>query len=298
MDQREHGDLVAVRRCTKRRDAEQYALVLSAMGIASSIVLEGRFAFLYVADRNSMKANEELMAYDNENRTKRPIRRRLRSALPRFEVVLAYWAILLFFFAAARNKALSISWLEAGAAQSGSMLDGEWWRAITALCLHADPAHLLANLAFGAVFLLLLAQVTGVGLAWLSMIVAGAAGNALNAVVHSAAHTSIGASTAIFSALGLLVALGQTNRPDRRSSFLRYWAPLVGGLTLLVLLGFGGENTDILAHVLGFFTGITAGLLLAIWKHDWRADRDLQWKCGGAAAAIVAIAWIAAAQAS
>ncbi len=297
MDQREHGELVAVRRCFRRRDAEQYALVLSAMGMTSSIVQEGRSAMLYVAAGDAIRANEELMAYDNENRARRPIRRRLKSALPRFEVALAYWAILLFFFAAARNNVLSINWFEAGAAQAGSMLAGEWWRAVTALCLHADPAHLLANLAFGAVFLLLLAQITGVGLAWLSMIVAGTAGNVLNALLQPATHTSIGASTAIFSALGLLVAMGQTSRPDRRSTFLRYWAPLVGGLTLLVLLGFGGENTDILAHVLGFFTGLAGGLLLARWDRDWPADRALQWRCGGIAVAIVAIAWIAAAQA-
>ena len=290
----ELGDLVAVRRCSKRRHAEQYALVLSAMGMGSSIVPEGKLVTVYVADGDAIRANEELMAYDKENRAKRPTRKRLRTALPRFELALAYWAILLFFFAAARNNALSLDWLGVGAAQSGLMLNGEWWRAITALCLHVDTAHLLANLVFGAVFLVLLAQITGAGIAWLSMVVVGAVGNALNAILHSATHTSIGASTAIFSALGLLVALGQTSRLDRPSLSTRYWAPMVGGLTLLVLLGFSGEKTDISAHVLGFVSGIAAGWLLARWNRDWPADRDLQWKCGGIAGAIVVTAWVAA----
>ena len=60
--------------------------------------------------------------------------------------------------------------LLAGAAQAGLMLAGEWWRAVTALTLHVSSTHLLGNLVFGTVFFFLLAQMTGSGLAWLTML--------------------------------------------------------------------------------------------------------------------------------
>ena len=294
VDRGEQGNLVAVRRCAKRRQAEQYALVLTAMGVWSLIAPEGKFMTLCVAHEDAVRANNELTAYDSENREHPPESERLRPALPRLEVAMVYWAVLLFFFAAARHELFSLNWVGEGAAQARLMLNGEWWRAVTALCLHVSAAHLLGNLVFGTVILLLLAQVTGAGVAGLSLVAAGAAGNVLNALVQSPTHTSIGASTAIFAGLGLLAALRQVRRRDRVISALRRWAPLAGGLALLVFLGLSGENTDILAHVLGFGSGIAAGWVLARWNRDWSTDRHLQWKCAGTAGAIVATAWVAA----
>jgi len=295
VDRSGQDNLSVVRRCAKRRQAEQYALVLAAMGIRSTIAMEGKLNTLYVADEDAARAHDELMAYDSENR-QRPLQRdRLRTALPPIELALVYCAILLFFFAAERRDAFSLDWIGEGSAQAGLMLGGEWWRAVTALCLHVSAVHLLGNLIFGSVFLMLLAQVTGAGLAGLSMVAAGAAGNALNAFVHSPSHTSIGASTAIFAGLGLLAALRQVWRPDRSYFMLRNWAPLAGGVTLLLFLGFSGENTDILGHVMGFVSGIGAGWVLARWDRDWSADRGLQWKCAGVAGAVVTTAWVVAA---
>ena len=45
----------------------------------------------------------------------------------------------------------------------------------------------------------------GVGL-WL-LLLAGAGGNAVTAAVHGSDHVSVGASTAIFGAIGILAAL-------------------------------------------------------------------------------------------
>jgi membrane associated rhomboid family serine protease len=208
---------------------------------------------------------------------------------------MVYWTVLLFFFAAARRDAFSFDWIGAGAAQTGLMLQGEWWRAVTALCLHESGAHLLGNLVFGTVFLMLLSQVTGAGVAALAMITAGAAGNVLSALVRSPEHTSIGASTAIFAGIGLLAAVRQVRRRDDALSALRNWVPVAGGLALLAFLGLSGENTDILAHVLGFGSGIAMGWVLARWDRDWSVDQGLQWTCAAIAGAVVASAWIIAA---
>ena len=295
MDLGEQDDLVAVRRRARRSDAEQYALVLSAMGIQSLIAPDGKFTALFVAHEEAARANAELAAYDSENLQLPPERVWARPPLPRVEVAMVYWTVLLFFFAAARHNAFSFDWISAGAAQTGLMLKGEWWRAVTALCLHESGAHLLGNLVFGTVFLMLLSQVTGAGVAALAMIAAGTAGNVLSALVRSPEHTSIGASTAIFAGIGLLAALRLARRQQFEFSVLRNWTPVAGGLALLAFLGFSGENTDVLAHVLGFGSGIAAGLLLARWDRDWTLDRGLQWTCAGIAGAVVISAWVAAA---
>ena len=293
MDQGEQDDLVAVRRA-RRSDAEQYALVLTAMGIQSLIAPEGKFTALYVAPEDVARANAELAAYDSENRQRPPGRVWDRPPLPRVEVAMVYWTVLLFFFAAGRHEAFSFDWISAGAAQTGLMLKGEWWRAVTALCLHESGAHLLGNLVFGTVFLMLLSQVTGAGVAALAMVAAGAVGNVLSALVRSPEHASIGASTAIFAGIGLLAALQQVRHGGHALSALRNWVPVAGGLALLAFLGFSGENTDVLAHVLGFGSGIAAGLILARWDRDWTVDRGLQRTCAGVAGAVVVFAWVAA----
>ena len=287
--------MTEVRRCSNRRQAEQYALVLAAMGIQSFIAPDGKFTTLYVAHEDAIRANDELADYDSENRQRPPERDLLRPALPRVEVAMIYWVVLLFFFAAGRREAFSFDWLGEGAAQAGLMLKGEWWRAVTALCLHESGAHLLGNLVFGTVFLMLLSQVTGAGVAALAMITAGAAGNVLSALVRAPEYTSIGASTAIFAGIGLLAALRLARRQHFEFSMLRNWTPVAGGLALLAFLGLSGENTDILAHVLGFASGIAAGLLLARWDRDWTVDLGLQWTCAGIAGAVVVFAWAAAA---
>ena len=294
VDQHEQGGLTEVRRCPNRRQAEQYALVLTAMGMRSSIVPEGNFLTLYVAPEDAERADDELATYDSENRERPHERDWLRSAFPPIELAMVYWVVLLFFFAAGRHEAFSLDWIGNGAVQSGLMLKGEWWRAVTALCLHANGTHLLGNLLFGTVFLLLLAQVTGAGVAGLSIVVAGAVGNVLSALVQSPAYTSIGASTAIFGSIGMLVALRQVRQRDQAISTLRKWTPLAGGFGLLISLGLSGENTDIIAHILGFGAGIAAGWMLAKRGRDWATDRRLQWRCAGTAGAVVVFAWVAA----
>ncbi len=89
---------------------------------------------------------------------------------------------------------------------AGLIREGEWWRAVTALGLHADAVHLAGNMVFGIVFGFLAGELLGWGLAWFGMLLAGALGNALNAFVQAPGHTSIGASTAVFATLGILAA--------------------------------------------------------------------------------------------
>lgn len=144
----------------------------------------------------------------------------------------------------------------------------EWWRAITALTLHADDNHLFSNMGFGLLFLIPLCRRAGIGLGMALAVLAGITGNVLNALTREGQVVSIGFSTAVFGAVGALCALtaadifGHHLRHSGAGGIppalvRRFLAPLAAGLALLGLLGGGGEaRTDYAAHIWGFFSGI------------------------------------------
>ncbi len=286
---REGFELIRVR--STRRDADQLALVLVAVGMPALVgPAEGGFG-VYVEEEFARRARAELAAYDAEN-SGPPGPKPKQEEKPRFEAAMLYWAVLFFFFAAQRNGAFSVDWFRAGAAQAGLMGQGEWWRAVTALTLHLSSTHLLGNLVFGTFFSLQLARITGSGLAWLAMLLAGIAGNAINAAVQSANHTSIGASTALFAGIGLLAALRQYEKTgNTMAKTMRAWAPLAGGIMLLAFLGFSGERTDIFAHIFGFLAGLAGGWWLGRQNRNWRESDRFQLQCAGAAVWLVIIGW-------
>ena len=144
------------------------------------------------------------------------------------------------------------------AASAGRILGGDWYRAATALLLHADIVHLLGNMAGIAILGSAVCSIMGWGVGWLTILSSGIAGNVLNAVVYKAGHSSIGASTAVFGALGILSAwqvLRRVKQPGRR---LKALMPLGAGLALLGFMG-SSVHTDVLAHLFGFLSGITIG---------------------------------------
>jgi len=155
-------------------------------------------------------------------------------------------------------------WLTDWAVSSslGLFDEGEWWRPFTALFLHADPSHLGGNIIFGCLFAPLVARMTGGFLAWTLILVAGVAGNVLTAWVHYPdTYTALGASTAVFAALGLLTGGGVLLAflAPERAPWARVIVPLGGGVALLGWLGVGGVNTDVLAHGAGFLFGFPLG---------------------------------------
>jgi rhomboid protease GluP len=287
-------ELVAVSRSRTRAAAEQQALVLAAVGIGSRLVMAEGVATLYVAALEAARARHELACYARENAPARKPRFPGVAALHWLEGALAYAAVLLFFFAAARRHALSIDWVAAGAAHAGLIQDGAWWRTITALCLHLDLDHLLSNLAFGAIAGVLVAQLLGTGLGWLAILLAGAFGNALNAVLHDAGHAAIGASTAVFGALGILSGHAWTSSPVRWRGGIRRWAPIGAGIMLLAFMGFGGERTDVGAHVAGFAIGAAMGFLLARAGRRVPHGERAQQVYGVIACAMLMLAWLMA----
>ena len=225
------------------------SVVLDAMGIAHEVepTPDGRWA-LVVDDVAAPAAEAAIAAWEAEN-PPRP------GALGRPDYggslagVFVGLAILAFAVPAGLGPTGSL--FARGSADAALMLQGEWWRAATALTLHADLAHVTANAVALGIFLGAVERRLGPALAtWLAL-AAGVAGNVLTALVLRDGHVSIGASTAVFGALGTLSAL----QVPRRSA----WLTLGVGVALLGLLG-TGERADLLAHLLGFAVGVTEGL--------------------------------------
>jgi membrane associated rhomboid family serine protease len=256
---------VQVGRFRNRREASDNALVLVAAGMDCQMESRGWGVALLVAESDAEAARRELAAYAEDNRAD------TATSPPRVPVadaatgVLAYWCVMVFIHAAAGRNAFGFDWYAAGADQAGLVAAGEWWRVITALGLHADVGHIASNLVAGGLFGFFVAEILGSGVGWLLILIAGIAGNAINSSLQQASHTSIGASTAIFGAVGLLAALAMRHRPASWRRGLRRFAPLAAGVMLLAFLGTEGERIDVGAHVAGFASGAALGAVLLVF---------------------------------
>jgi len=190
-------------------------------------------------------------------------------------------------------------WLERGTASSQAIMRGEWWQAITALTLHADIGHLGANLAAGLVYAAFLLPLMGAGWTWLFIVLAGGVGNLMNAWGHrDAEHLSIGASTAVFAALGLLVAAQCTLRTlaVRHVRMREFLLPVGAGLGLLAYLGVGDQQTDYTAHFFGLVAGVPFGVVAVSLRLGTRTPRWVQSLLAWCAAGVVGVCWWLAAR--
>lgn len=177
--------------------------------------------------------------------------------------------------------------------------DGEWARALTGLMLHGDVVHLVSNLVAGMGFAFFVARFFGAAAGWLLILISGILGNALNAwVYYPEAHYSIGASTSVFGALGLLTGIGlwmALTEGKQTWAVPRWFMPVFGGVTLLGLIGIGDGAldglVDVAAHISGFLCGGLLGFVGAIFQRVFVAwDKHHFW-IGSISLALIGLAW-------
>ena len=289
-------DLRVVFESRNRQSCSDRALVLAAAQVPHQLVDDGMTAALVVPAEYSARAVHELRLYDDENPPVRPRRRKKISYQNALPGLIGYVLVISAIAWLAGYSVFGYDWFGAGRVDGELIRRGEWWRTITALTLHSGPRHLIGNLVFGVLFGLFAGRLLGSGVAWLAIVAAAATGNAANTLLLDSAHRSVGASTAVFAALGLVAGFvwrGQFMAQDRWS--YRY-GPIVGGLALLMYTGTGGPNTDIGAHLLGFVCGFLTGMLL-IALGPVPTDHRSQRVAGGLAMLLVMTSWIVALQA-
>jgi len=250
-----------------KSQARSWALVLDSRSIPCCIEPHGDGWQLLVSEHQLESARRELQLFEEANcnwpPALPPTRQLIDNTLPTVSVLLLLATFYNLTLVGISLPGHGIPDLyELGTAHAASIRDGQWWRCVTALTLHAGPLHLLGNLAIGGVFIILLCRELGSGLAWSLLLASGTCGNLLNAWVQSPDHRSVGASTAVFGAVGILAAVSMVRY--RHHLQRRWFIPVAAGLALLAILGTEGKNTDLGAHLFGFCFGLFFGMTAEI----------------------------------
>jgi rhomboid protease GluP len=202
-----------------------------------------------------------------------------------------YTAVLVLAAWCAGSGLFGADWTALGAVQSRAAGGFDAWRALTALTLHVDQLHLFSNLLFGIAVGAVVSKIFGPGVAWASILGAGALANLVEMLIAPPEHRALGASTAVFAALGLLSGFGWRLRAGLRERRFYRWAPLIAGVCLLTLLGAGTEHVDVLGHLLGFLAGVLLGWIYA--RADMPRSRSMRIQALAATGALLALmgAW-------
>lgn len=266
------------------RRAMDLSLALDAEGVQHELRSFGEEQWaLVIADEDAARAEATLAAFEREN----PIARRPADVPETAAGVaggLVFFLAVVFFQVWTGPESSRSEWFARGSAEAERILRGEWWRALTALTLHADAGHAAGNAVLGGLLLALLGIRLGVGVANVVVLGSGFLGTLCAAELVRRGFTSVGASTAVFGALGA-VAVAQALAPDSRR---RAWIPLGAGVALLGFLG-TGKRADLAGHLCGFAAGMLLGFAAA--RLPRLRNRLAQAALTLAAAAAPVIAW-------
>lgn len=284
--------MAELRRSRRRSRVDDWALALASQGLHPTVE-SGRDGFSLRVPSDEMEpAAAVLAAYDAENppASARPRVGPIDAASLRVASLVSAALLGFFLWTTLHHPA---AWLDRGSADAARILAGEYWRAVTALTLHADGPHVVGNALLGAVFFAVVFRSLGAGVGLACVLASGALGNGINAWVRSEAHVSIGASTAVFGALGILAGLGLTRRLRLGLRGRRAFVPVAAGLGLLAMLGTAGERVDLWAHAFGLLAGLVLGVGAgSAWSRP--PGRLAQALAGGLAMAAPVGCWVLA----
>lgn len=226
------------------------------------------------------KALYEIEMYTQENK-ERVVADKEPFVIGRLEPTFWVFFLLILFYRLTHSELISfhdrtLPWNQIGCVDVWKVCQGQLWRLVTGLTLHGSITHLLSNVVVGSVFVIMVCRNFGSGFGWFCVLLAGVVGNGFNCLVQPYEHSSIGSSTFIFGAVGLMAGARIFRESDQ--GLIKQFLPFVAGLGLLALLGTGGKNTDLGAHIFGFFSGLLTGfcvrkLPLSLSRHWFFMNR-------------------------
>lgn len=244
----------------EREQADIFSLVLNSAGIANRVVNTTQGCDIYVAPMQVDAARKALDRYQAENptaETDRTLRLNPPKSIDLSGILVAL--VLLCVHLAVITSTAPKDYGAVFGAHSRRILNGEGYRCVTALVLHADAGHLAGNMAGVALFGGAVCAFTGTGMGWLMILVCGVLGNLINALAyHQSGHLSVGASTAVFGAMGILCTVQAVRAVITGKGWKRMVLILGAGVALLAFLGTSARS-DVGAHLFGFLTGVLLG---------------------------------------
>lgn len=278
------------------REIKHLHLVLEAARIDSRIHHEGNVWQLVVSRHHYEQARNEVDEYlQEQGGVSANTISENASTQSLILSTCAYGMTLLAFMQLKSSLILGVAIESAGRMQAAELKAGQWWRCFTALTLHRDMGHLIGNLVMGSLFGWMVGRRIGTGTAWLTIVIAGGFGNCLSGLIRSAESYSLGASTAVFAALGILAAEATIHQFSAAESRLRRWLPMISATVLMAWTGTGGPQTDVLSHLTGFLSGIMLGLLILSIPHDAYHQNPFWQRNGGLiTVGIVIVSWLLA----
>ncbi len=182
------------------------------------------------------------------------------------------------------STAVPLAW---GANFGPATQDGQWWRLGSAMFLHFGVIHLALNMWALWDVGRLIEQLFGRWRFLALYLGSGVIGNLLSLVVQGNSAVSGGASGAIFSLYGALLAflLRERQQVDR-GEFRWLFGAASAFIVLALVMGFMVTGIDNAAHLGGLLTGALLGIALA---RPWTQSSPRSWTTRAIASALIAV---------
>ncbi len=273
-----------------RRQAMDWSLVLASQDIHPVIAPpdENRAWGLLVEPGDYDRALAAIQQYRLENRGW-TWRRELPGAALEVHSGALFWCLFLGFW----HWVETFIWppvYSAGQMDSAAMKAGAWYRLFTAVMLHADLAHLMANATFGVLIVGLAMARFGPGITLLLTFLAGVLGNVTGYFLYSHPYHGVGASGMMMGALGLLCihSFGLWRKNPKAARYVL--SGVFAGCLLFILFGVK-PGSDILAHFGGFVAGLVFGAALSFVPEKKLQNRRLNVAAFAALVLIIVLTW-------
>ncbi len=158
-----------------------------------------------------------------------------------------------------------------GASQNLLIANGEWYRVVTSIFLHAGFVHVLFNMFSLFLFGPELEKIAGKARFFTIYLLAGIFGNVLTFAVEDPIYASVGASGSIYGIFGAFAALVYYTRhtmPQLKQIIM----PII---IIGVIFTFLQPGINIMSHLGGLATGFILGLVYFTPKNiiRWRNTR-------------------------
>lgn len=183
-------------------------------------------------------------------------RENFKQFLKLYPVVSAIIAINFIVFIITMLPNIGDEIFYSGASVNYLISDGQWWRIITSLFLHAGFMHVLFNMFSLFLFGPELEKIAGKMRFLTIYFLAGIFGNMATFVMQDGMYASVGASGAIYGIFGAFAALVYYTRhtmPQLKQVIM----PLI---IISVIITFISPNINVTGHLGGLITGFLLGL--------------------------------------